>query len=221
MNNSLTSINTSIGSTNSKLDQIYDRLEHVKVDSYVNARIVDSLGELPIPASEAGLLVDFVGGGSGTPFNVNVTNSLLPVGAAGEVPLPVEITNSAIPVENYGGGSLSVVIPSTNPVSIAGTVPVSIASTVPVSIADPVVVHPELLDFYYGTWQPSLGFGVNSATYARNDGNWTGTHSGCAPLSVPSGVDGSASGSTIAIILGEAHLGTTGNDAGIATYSLP
>lgn len=43
---------------NAGLTQIYDRLEHVKVDSFVNVRIMDELGALPVPCTEAtGLLV--------------------------------------------------------------------------------------------------------------------------------------------------------------------
>lgn len=40
------------------LNDIFNRLEHVKVDSFVNARIVDDAGLLPIPSTElTGLLV--------------------------------------------------------------------------------------------------------------------------------------------------------------------
>jgi len=175
-----------------KLDQIYERLEHVKIDSYVNSRIVDSLGELPIPASEAGLLVDFVGGGTGTPFNVNVTNTLLPVGAAGEVPLPVSID------------------------AVTGSIPITGTITVG-TVTDPVTVRPEYLDFYYNQWRPALGYGVTRTTYTRTDGTWTGTHAGCVPLAQVTGVDGSATGSDIGAILAESALTDMGVSASLFT----
>lgn len=68
------------------LDNIYARLHDVKVSSYVNARIVDTTGEVPIPASEAGLLVEVVA--IEYPSPVNIVQSI-PMVISGTVPVSV------------------------------------------------------------------------------------------------------------------------------------
>lgn len=69
------------------LTSIYDRLEHVKVDSFVNVRVMDDLGALPIPSTElTGLLVSAYA--SGTPAPVAVVGTV-PVTVDGTVPVTV------------------------------------------------------------------------------------------------------------------------------------
>lgn len=71
----------------SKLTDIYDRLEHIKIDSYVNARIVDETGGIPVPCTEVtGLLVTAF---ADAPINVQVQNTPLQVTTDGTTPLMV------------------------------------------------------------------------------------------------------------------------------------
>ncbi len=75
---------------NTTLTNIYDRLEHVKVDSFVNVRVVDELGELPLPATTlTGLLVSFVA--DTPPLQVHVTNEPLVTTVTNTTPIPVGI----------------------------------------------------------------------------------------------------------------------------------
>lgn len=85
-----------LSSLASKLDNIYSRLEHVKVDSYVNVRLMDITGELPVPCDDiTGLLVSAYAVPGG--MDVNVVNSFVPCVPAGGV-LPVYVDNTAVPV---------------------------------------------------------------------------------------------------------------------------
>lgn len=76
-------INDKLTHVSDQLDLIYARLEHVKVDSFVNVRIMDDLGALPVPATIAtGLLV-----------SAFASEDALPVSIVG-TPLPVDIVSS-------------------------------------------------------------------------------------------------------------------------------
>lgn len=105
---------TLVTTSNDRLQQlitasndIYARLEHVKVDSYVNVRVMDDTGEFPVLSTVAGLQVLAIPGGNfpvvGGPFDVNVTNSP-----------DVNVTNTVAVSGNVG---------------INGTVSVSVANT--------------------------------------------------------------------------------------------
>jgi len=77
------SLEMKLDTVNGHLTDIYDRLEHIKVDSYVNVRVVDEFGIAAIPCTEfTGLLVSAV-----------VANPL-PVSVDGTV--PVTITSQPI-----------------------------------------------------------------------------------------------------------------------------
>jgi len=57
--------------------QIYAKLSHVEIDSYVNVRVVDEFGVDPLPATVAtGLLVSAFANGT---FDVNVLNTTLDI----------------------------------------------------------------------------------------------------------------------------------------------
>lgn len=53
--------NTLLNTVNATLSDIYDRQEHTKIDSFVDVRVMDITGDIPVPASELGLLVAWVG----------------------------------------------------------------------------------------------------------------------------------------------------------------
>lgn len=54
----LDSIRTHVATIDENVVHVYDRLEHVKIDSYVNVRVMDEFGLLPVPSSViTGLLV--------------------------------------------------------------------------------------------------------------------------------------------------------------------
>jgi len=98
INANLSALNTKATSTNEKLDSIYSRLEHIKVDSFVNVRVMDEFGITAIPATVlTGLLVSgFVAGG---PLDVKVVNDALSPGV-----LKVNVINdAAFPVEVGNG----------------------------------------------------------------------------------------------------------------------
>lgn len=82
--------NSELGVANTKLDEIYTRLEHVKVDSYVNSRIVDEFGLAPLPATAVtGLLVSAFASGNNVPVIVNNPNPIPVTFEAGSVPVEV------------------------------------------------------------------------------------------------------------------------------------
>lgn len=71
----LTSIDGHTHAIQDTSNSIYDRLEHVKVDSYVNVRVVDDTGVFPLPATVlTGLLVSAVVG-EGVQHHVIVDNA--------------------------------------------------------------------------------------------------------------------------------------------------
>jgi len=137
-----------------ELGRIYDRLEHVKVDSFVDVRLMDIDGELPVAASVAGLNVVWE-----VAQEVVVANTPLPI--SGDVtvtsltPIPIEghvIVDNTVGVRN-GGLALETVIARSSqpigvtvqntdplPVTIPTPVPITTTSPLPVSIAQPVDV---------------------------------------------------------------------------------
>lgn len=134
-----------------KLELIYERLEHLKVDSYVDVRIMDELGLGPLPATElSGLTV--------TPIPVLTPVSVVnTVTVTGDVqitsitPIPIEghviIDNTAVPVRldqdvfvrNSPALPLNVIIPDL-PLSIEGHVIVDTLPSVVVQTLPPVMV---------------------------------------------------------------------------------
>jgi len=134
-----------------KLELIYERLEHLKVDSFVDVRIMDELGLGPLPATElSGLTV--------TPIPVLTPVSVVnTVTVKGDVqitsitPIPIEghviIDNTAVPVRldqdvfvrNSTALPLNVVIPNL-PLRIEGHVIVDTLPSVVVQTIPPVTV---------------------------------------------------------------------------------
>jgi hypothetical protein len=110
-------------STNTKLDEIYSRLHDVKVSSFVDVRLLDSVGLFPIPATEAGLLVIAA---AGTTYDVTVVNTV-PVTIDGTVPVsfeqPVSVT-----------GDVFIVNTTDDPVPVTGAVAITVDTPVPVTL---------------------------------------------------------------------------------------
>lgn len=88
-------VNTNLGLVNTKLSDIYDRLHHVEVDSYVNVRVMDITGELPLPASEvSGLLVSAYAAGPPAPTHVIVDSGNIDALVSGTADNPIYVTST-------------------------------------------------------------------------------------------------------------------------------
>jgi len=169
----LNSVVTNIQQTNADLAQlyaqlthIYDRLEHVKVDSYVNVRVVDEAGLLPVPCTEAtGLLVTAYAANPEHVVLVNVQNPDLPVTISGTV--DVNVTNTELPI------------------TITGPVDANITN-------DMVNVSNHLFDIATELWKPAPGFAPEKVGFAQNEdfvsfNNWTDANPALALYTVPVG----------------------------------
>ncbi len=166
----------------SLLSNIYDRLEHVKVDSFVNIRVMDEFGAAPVPCTEAtGLLVSAFAGDAPLPVLVknpttDPVNATLVGGSGGS--LDVNVTNSDLPVSISGTVSTSVTnVPHV--IVNSGSIGISSGS---VSIAGIPVVRPQVKDAWSGTWADLLGFKPARSSYYRNGSEFDGTQTGAALL---------------------------------------
>lgn len=234
----LADISNALMDTNTKLDQIYERLEHVKVDSFVNVRLMDSLGELPVPAGLAGLLVEFIAAQPVTVVNsslhttvdntVNVagfvqalvSNTRLPVGVIDSIPITTNVANAPLVVEQ-----------AANPLPVKVTEVVPIINSFITNGSDarvPVqaVVESGTVDAHTwgyagstGDWRRMLARPV--ASYQEHHAGGTTTIDNltnvAAAFSVVSGLDAQNSGADM--IVSNAHVDTYTNQ--LNTFSKP
>lgn len=155
-----------------RLGQVYDRLEHVKVDSYVNVRVVDELGIAPVPCTEAtGLLVSAV--------------------LATEDALPVAVVNPflSVHVDNVPhvevDGIVYVDVNNVAHVNVDNIPHVVVDNTVAVS--GDVYADLRLKNAFSGLWQDALGFGVTETLYWKDSTPYIGTQSGVVTMSAVGG----------------------------------
>lgn len=190
--------------TNSLLTDIKNGLEHVKIDSFVDVRVMDELGDLPIPSTVAtGLLVSAFASGGPT-LSVDVINPYL----------NVVVNNSsgtgAIPASSIDGlktynPSVQRVEVTAQPIAVSGTVnvgnvvdvsgsSVTIANTisdrVPVSLdtTQQIPVIPYLRDPISGNFYNQLGYWTNRTYYIRGGTEEIGTVAGVTNLACVGGV---------------------------------
>jgi len=231
-------INDNLNTVNTHLVDIFDRLHHVEVDSYVNVRIMDELGDLPIPSTIAtGLLVSVfagevptvnVGTVGGTVLiagNVNVTSftSTTPIPIEGHVlvdnfPATQQIAGNV----NVTNNPLAVSIVGTPAVSISGTPTVSISGIPAVSISGVPTVNAQMYGndaFNNGNWSPISGtrqkFRLISTSGVLDSALTLGL------FSVGAGIDNGLS-ATATLISGQ-PLGnpTVGNLGALVTWNQP
>lgn len=175
-------VNTNLGLVNTKLSDIYDRLHHVEVDSYVNVRVMDITGELPLPASEvSGLLVSAYAAGPPAPTHVIVDSGNIDALVSGTADNPIYVTSTpfnpfviatitnSVFVRTDGSFPFNVVV-NNLPLPITGEVTISdvpLPVTGEVTIVGPVSVRPQLLRLDTGSWMDQLGLATATTLYAN------------------------------------------------------
>lgn len=153
------SIISALASVNMGLESIYTRLHDVIIDSFVNVRVMDEFGALPITATAGtGLLVSAFA--SAPTIDVNVINSPLNVGGTASNPVYVATT----PFEPFQATGI------TNPVVVHPQL-LAANSTPP------------------GVWVDQVGVAGTSVEAANNSGITTFSVTGCAPVALTSGVN--------------------------------
>lgn len=142
-----------------KLENIYVRLHDVKIDSYVDVRVLDDLGALPIPATVAtGLLVSAFAS-EADPIHAIVTGTVnahvldMPDVTIGNDPLTVHVDNpvnsvivTSLPNVTVSNDSLTVHVDNT-----------SLTVTGSVAVTGSVSSHNYVKEVASGNWSPALG----------------------------------------------------------------
>lgn len=167
------------------LERIYDRLEHVKVDSYVNARIVDSAGVAPVPAGVGGLLVEWLA--SVPSINANVTNETLPIyPAGGSLPVGVVGEVSVVAAE---GLPLPVEFVGVPHVLVDNVVHTTVDNTVDVNVPGYVWVRPQVKRYDNNAWVDQIGIQPSYTTIQSAAGVSDTTPSGGYPINLIAAMD--------------------------------
>jgi hypothetical protein len=192
-------INTSLVTVNSNLQLIYERLEHVEIDSFVNVRVMDETGDLPIPSTIAtGLLVSAFAGPGVQHVIVDSGN----VGVSGTPANPVYVATT--PFEPF-------VIDSSTPVNV------NVFSPIPLPIEGHVIVdsgsshvtvdnsslvvsgtinsNNYLTNVENSAWEPALGYHPSTVSWTAVGGDVTtsvGGGAGVVPMAFSTGMDKSS-----------------------------
>jgi hypothetical protein len=179
-------INTKLDTVNTNLVNVYDRLHDVYIDEYVNVRLMDITGELPVPCSEVtGLLVSAYASGPPAPTHVIVDSGNVDVSGTPDNPIyvtstpfdPFLVTTIVNPVyvRTDGLSPFNVIVTNTPNVVVSNTplpitipgfpnpLPVSISTLPP--ITGTVDVHPYMKNAENGVWEAQLGFHPSKVGY--------------------------------------------------------
>lgn len=209
INNMNTNLGTKIDQTNAdlanvysllnmKLTDIYNRLEHVKVDSYVNVRIMDSEGALPLEADVlSGLLVKAA-------FSFPPGDSL-PVSIVGQ-PIETKLVDvtatSSLPVN---------LVEAFDSLEYA---PVLVTNTVTVDGA--VDARNQVFNVNHSAWDRQLGLGITGSQIYTLDTNNAYSTTGSVPFN---GIGGNFGGvNNYEFLLSNATMGLGGINKGVYTY---
>jgi len=206
-------VNTNLGLVNTKLSDIYDRLHHVEVDSYVDVRVMDITGELPLPASEVtGLTVFAYAAGPPAPTHVIVDSGNIDALVSGTADNPIYVTSTpfspfviaiitnSVFVRTDGSFPFNVVVTNT-PLPVEGNVNanvtnnplnVSVVNSPSVRISDPVTVRPQLKSLQDSGWADQLGLGTSTVLYSLAGEQSEFTVSGCLSASAMAALNNSS-----------------------------
>lgn len=189
-------LKTNSDTANTLLGEIKDGLSHVKVDSYVNVRVVDEFGLAPVPCTEiTGLLVSAFAGPGGPPA-VSIVNPYLNVvinNSAGTAAIPSDDTFG---LKIFGEVEVSSIVPITGAVSITNTpLPVTGETT----ITGPVDARIHMRDCFTSSlpWRPVFGTFADHYVRRGEDGadHTSYPFEGTAPCTVLIGNGGQYTGS--------------------------
>jgi hypothetical protein len=187
-------INTSLVTVNSNLQLIYERLEHVEIDSFVNVRVMDETGELPLPATEVtGLLVSAFA----TPVVQHVIVDSGNVGVSGTPANPVYVATT--PFEPFvidSSTPVNVNLVSPIPLPIEGHVVVDSGSinvnNSPLVVSGTVNSNSYLTNVENSGWEPALGYHPSTVSWLGVSGDVTtsvGGGAGVVPMAFSTGMD--------------------------------
>jgi len=193
-------------------------LHDVEVSSYVDVRVMDLTGDIPLPA-EGALPVALVA----TSITQPVSGTVAINGFTSTTPIPVEghviVDNSSINVNVLStvavAGSVSVSnLLNPMPVSVSNfpnPMHVSVDNTVGVS--GTVSAQTALYDPFSGAWNRAIGLGGQNITLTSHGAVFTSTNPGVAPIAISSGIDG-LEDATVGLV-NFAGVGTTPSNYGI------
>lgn len=204
-------VNTKLDTVNTNLVNIYERLHDVYIDEYVNVRLMDITGELPVPCSDiSGLLVSAYASGPPVPQHVIVDSGNVDALVSGTADNPIYVTSTPFdpfliatitnpvyvrPDATFNVNVLNtpnVVVSNTPlPISIPGfpnPLPVSISTLPP--ITGTVDTHSYIRNSENGVWESQLGFHPTKVGYISSAGANTFNIEGGAgvlPMSLSTG----------------------------------
>lgn len=193
-------------------------MHDVEVSSYVDVRVMDLTGDIPLPA-EGALPVALVA----TSITQPVSGTVAINGFTSTTPIPVEghviVDNSSINVNVLStvavAGSVSVSnLLNPMPVSVSNfpnPMHVSVDNTVGVS--GTVSAQTALYDPFSGAWNRAIGLGGQNITLTSHGAVFTSTNPGVAPIAISSGIDG-LEDATVGLV-NFAGVGTTPSNYGI------